>query len=297
MGKVVLVTGVARQLGARFAERIRREPGVDLVVGADTEPLRGGLASPSPDERTGPLADYVFAPADLRRPAIARVLAEYAVDTVVHLNVSATNPGTAARATVKEINVIGSMQLLGACQQSGLIRRLVVKSTTGVYGATPRDPAVFFERTTPKTLPSGGFAKDAAEVEGYVRGFARRRPDVAISVLRFANLVGPGADTPLAEYFSLPVLPTALGHDPRLQFVHEDDAVEVLRLAALDPGPGEPRRTGTFNVAGEGCCCSPSAPAGWAAPPCRCCCPRSAWSPSWPSGPGSRTSRPSRSAC
>ncbi|MFF7634080.1 NAD-dependent epimerase/dehydratase family protein [Kitasatospora sp. NPDC008050] len=252
MGKVVLVTGVARQLGARFAERIRREPGVDLVVGADTEPLRGGLASPSPDERTGPLADYVFAPADLRRPAIARVLAEYAVDTVVHLNVSATNPGTAARATVKEINVIGSMQLLGACQQSGLIRRLVVKSTTGVYGATPRDPAVFFERTTPKTLPSGGFAKDAAEVEGYVRGFARRRPDVAISVLRFANLVGPGADTPLAEYFSLPVLPTALGHDPRLQFVHEDDAVEVLRLAALDPGPGEPRRTGTFNVAGEG---------------------------------------------
>lgn len=297
MGKVVLVTGVARQLGARFAERIRREPGVDLVVGVDTEPLRGDLTGPRPDDSRAPLADYVFAPADLRRPAIAGVLAEYAVDTVVHLNVSATNPGTAARATVKEINVIGSMQLLGACQQSGLIRRLVVKSTTGVYGATPRDPAVFFERTPPKTLPSGGFAKDAAEVEGYVRGFSRRRPDVAISVLRFANLVGPGADTPLAEYFALPVLPTALGHDPRLQFVHEDDAVEVLRLAALDPGPGAPWRAGTFNVAGEGCCCSPSAPAGWAAPPCRCCCPRSAWSRSWPSGPGSPTSPPSRSAC
>lgn len=183
------------------------------------------------------------------------MLAEHAVDTVVHLNVSATSPG-AGRATVKEINVIGTMQLLGACQQSPTVGRLVVKSTTAVYGSTSRDPAVFGERTQPKTLPSGGFAKDAAEIEGYVRGFARRRPDVAVTVLRFANIVGPGADTPLCEYFALPVLPTVLGHDPRLQFIHEDDVVEVLRLAALDPQNGTTaatyNRAGTFNVAGEG---------------------------------------------
>ncbi|GAA1970187.1 NAD-dependent epimerase/dehydratase family protein [Kitasatospora viridis] len=246
---MVLVTGVARPLGARFAERIRREPGVELVVGVDVRPPRAPGPGPAGD-RT-PCAPYVFAPVDLRRPAIARVLAEHGVDTVVHLNVSATNPGAAGRSAVKEINVIGSMQLLGACQQSALVRRLVVKSTTGVYGSTPRDPAVFAERTPPKTLPADGFAKDAAEIEGYVRGFARRRPDVAVTVLRFANLVGPGADTPLAAYFALPVLPTALGHDPRLQFVHEDDAVEVLRLAALDqPTPAD--RSGTFNVAGDG---------------------------------------------
>ena len=29
----------------------------------------------------------------------------------------------------------------------------------------------------------------------------------------------------------MPVVPTALGFDPRLQLLHEDDAVEVLRLA------------------------------------------------------------------
>ncbi len=253
----MLVTGVARQLGAQFAERIRHEPGVDLVVGVDVLPPRPTFPSgPRPSVSGRPLADYVFAPVDLRRPAIARVLAEHAVDTVVHLNVSGTNPGAPGRATVKEINVIGSMQLLGACQQSAQVRRLVVKSTTGVYGSTSRDPAVFAERTQPKTLPPGGFAKDAAEVEGYVRGFARRRPDVAVTVLRFANLVGPVSDTPLAEYFALPVLPTVLGYDPRLQFVHEDDAVEVLRLAAIDPAPGTKQqafdRAGTFNVAGEG---------------------------------------------
>ncbi|GFN04809.1 hypothetical protein Smic_33650 [Streptomyces microflavus] len=52
------------------------------------------------------------------------------------------------------------------------------------------------------------------EVEGYVRGFARRRPDVAVCVLRFANILGPRPDSPLADYLSLPVLPTVFGYDP-----------------------------------------------------------------------------------
>ncbi|MDH6576771.1 NAD-dependent epimerase/dehydratase family protein [Kitasatospora sp. MAP5-34] len=238
MGKVVLVTGVARRLGARFAAGISNRPGIDRVIGVDTRSAAGA-------ERAG----YRFVQVDLRRPAIARVIAEHEVDTVVHLDVSASGPG--GRAAVKERNVIGTMQLLGACQKAPGLRRVVVKSTTGVYGSAPRDPAVFGERMQPKNLPDGGFAKDATEVEGYLRGFARRRPDVAVTVLRFANIIGSAGDTPLAEYFALPVLPTVLGHDPRLQFVHEDDAVEVLRLAALEPREGT-TNTGTFNVAGDG---------------------------------------------
>ncbi|WP_354641169.1 NAD-dependent epimerase/dehydratase family protein [Kitasatospora camelliae] len=237
MGNVVLVTGVARHLGARFAAEIAARPEVDRVVGVDVLP---------PEDLP---AGVHFAPVDLRRPAVARVMAEHEVDTVVHLNVSAT--GSGGRAGVKETNVIGTMQLLGACQKAPGLRRLVVKSTTAVYGSAPRDPAVFVERMQPKDLPAGGFAKDATEVEGYVRGFARRRPDVAVSVLRFANVVGPAGDTPLCAYFALPLLPTVLGRDPRLQFVHEDDAVEVLRLAALPARPGT-TNAGTFNVAGDG---------------------------------------------
>ena len=248
MGKVVLVTGVARHLGSRFVQAIRREPGVDLVIGVDIQPSAHDLAG---DHALPPSAGYVFVSADIRRPTVARIIAEHRVDTVVHLNVSATTLGSTSRSTVKEINVIGTMQLLAAVQKAPTVQRLVVKSTTSVYGSAPRDPAVFQERMQPKVLPSGGFAKDAVEVEGYVRGFARRRPDVAVGVLRFANIVGPHADTPLNEYFSLPVLPTVLGYDPRLQFVHEDDAVEVLRLAAVEPRRGT-TNSGTFNVAGDG---------------------------------------------
>ena len=42
------------------------------------------------------------------------------------------------------------------------------------------------------------------------------------------------------------MLPTVLGHDGRLQFVHEDDALEAIRLATLGDV------TGAVNVAGDG---------------------------------------------
>jgi UDP-glucose 4-epimerase len=147
---------------------------------------------------------------------------------------------------MKELNVIGSMQLLAACQKSTTVQRLVVKSTTTVYGSSPRDPAMFTEDMGPKRLPSSGYAKDIYEIEGYVRGFARRRPDVAVTMIRAANVVGPHVSSPLTNYFRLPVIPRVLGFDPRLQFLHEDDLLDVLRHAAITG------TAGTFNVAGDG---------------------------------------------
>ena len=109
-----------------------------------------------------------------------------------------------------------------------------------------RDPALFAEDTPPHRPPTSGYGKDVAEAEGYVRGFARRRPDVAVSVLRFAPFAGPGVVSPLLDYLTMPVVPTVLGYDPRLQFVHIDDAVRALALAVAGSHPG------TYNVAGDG---------------------------------------------
>jgi UDP-glucose 4-epimerase len=168
------------------------------------------------------------------------------VDTVVHLNVIATPLSAGGRASMKEINVIGTMQLLAACQRTASVRRLVVKSSAAVYGSGPSDPAMFTEDTPARSLPRSGFAKDSVEVEGYVRGFSRRRPDVALSLLRLANVIGPRIRTGMTDYFTLPVVPTVLGFDGRLQFVHEDDALAALQKAVLSQG------VGVVNVAGDG---------------------------------------------
>jgi UDP-glucose 4-epimerase len=232
--RVVLVTGVSRYLGGLLAAQLSSDPSIERVIGVDVVPPKTDVG------RTE------FVRADIRNPIIAKVIASAQVDTVAHMSVIATPFGAGGRTAMKEINVIGTMQLLAACQKAPSVRKLVVKSTTAVYGSSSRDPALFAENMEPRSLPRSGYGKDSVEVEGYVRGLGRRRPDVDVTLLRFANFIGPHIDTPLTRYFSLPVVPTVFGFDPRVQFLHELDGMEVLRRAVVED------HRGTFNVAGDG---------------------------------------------
>jgi UDP-glucose 4-epimerase len=235
---VVLVTGVSRFLGGHLAARLAANPAIERVLAVDTVP--------PPRDLLRRMGRAEFVRADIRNPLIAKVISTASVDTVVHASLSA-NPGSSGgRTAMKEMNVIGTMQLLAACQKSPKVQKLVVKSTSAVYGSSSRDPAVFTEDMGPKDLPSSGYSKDAVEVEGYVRGFGRRRPDVNVTTLRFTNFIGPRIDTVLTRYFALPVVPTVLGYDARVQLLHSEDALAVLERATLHDLPG------VFNVGGDG---------------------------------------------
>jgi UDP-glucose 4-epimerase len=235
---VVLVTGVSRWLGGALAAELARDRSIERVIGVD--------AVPPSTEMLRQLGRTEFVRADIRNPLIGKVIATASVDTVVHMNISSTPAGSGGRGPMKELNVIGTMQLLAACQKAPSVRHLVVKSTSTVYGASSRDPAMFTEEMQPRRNARSGFSKDAAEIEGYVRGFARRRPDVRVAMLRLANVVGPHVVSPMTSYFRLPVIPTVLGYDARMQFVHESDLNRVLELAVTSDVAG------TFNVAGDG---------------------------------------------
>ncbi|MFI7076822.1 MULTISPECIES: NAD-dependent epimerase/dehydratase family protein [unclassified Micromonospora] len=234
---VVVVTGVSRYLGAHVAARLAADPRIARVIGVD-------LAEPGPE-----VAELLAQVERVRVDAgsIGGLLADLDVDTVVHLAlVSAPDSQHGGRAAMKEQNVIGTMQLLAACQRAPHLRKIVVRSSTAAYGASFRDPAVFTEETEPREVPRGGFGRDILDIEGYVRGFRRRRSDVTATVLRFAPFIGSTADTTLTRYFSQPVVPTIFGRDARLQFLHFDDALEVVHRSVVEDHPG------TYNVAGRG---------------------------------------------
>ncbi len=232
--KVVLVTGVARELAGRVVRRLADDPSIDRVLGVDLVPPKH------------PMGRGEYVRADVRSPLLARLITQARVDTVVHMGVIATPRDAGGRVVQKDINVLGTMQLMAACQKSAGVRRVVVKSTAGVYGSSPKDPAVFTEEMTAKRLPRSGFPHDSMEAESYVRGLSRRRPDIGITMLRMANVIGPSISTVLTDYFRMPVLPVPFGQQGRLQFLHEDDAVAAAVHATTGPVAG------TVNIAGDG---------------------------------------------
>src|ERR1700710_300771 len=169
--KVVLVTGACRFLGGYLTARLAANPLIDRVIAVDA-------VAPSKDLlRRMVRAEFVRA--DIRNPFIAKVIRNGDVDTVVHAAAASYAPRSGGTAALKELNVMGAMQLFAACQKAPSVRRVILKSTSEVYGSSPRDPVLFTEDSSARRPPSEGFARDSIDIEGYARGLGRRRPDVA----------------------------------------------------------------------------------------------------------------------
>ena len=236
--KVVLVTGACRFLGGYLTARLAQNPLIKGVIAVDA-------IAPSKDmlRRMG-RAEFVRA--DIRNPFIAKVIRNGDVDTVVHAAAASYAPRSGGTAALKELNVMGAMQLFAACQKAPSVRRVVLKSTSEVYGSTAHDPVMFTEDSSSRRPFRSGFAKDSLDIEGYVRGLGRRRPDIAVTILRLANMIGPAMDTTLSRYLAGPVVPTMFGRDARLQLLHEQDALGALERAAMAG------KAGTFNIGADG---------------------------------------------
>lgn len=230
----ILITGVSRFLGLRLAKSLEHDDRVEALIGVDLDDPPIGIQG------------LEFIRVDIRNPLIVRVLEATGVDTVVHTNISSSSARFGGRLQMKENNVIGTMQLLAAAQRSPRIARVVMKSSPAVYGYGSGEPSIVAENHAAGPMELRGYGKDCAEAETYARDFGRRREDVGLVILRTQNVIGPTVSTSMTEYLSLPVIPTMLGYDPRLQFLHELDAIEAFRRAVFAPV------SGIFNVAGDG---------------------------------------------
>jgi UDP-glucose 4-epimerase len=226
MARRIVVTGISSHWASELARRLERDPSVELIAGIDTDPPAVEL------ERTE------FIEADVRSPVMSRLLPALEPDTVVHCGfLWYPAPGKPDRA-LHEINVIGALQLLAACEKTPSVRSVVVRGSAAVYGSEGAAPCFFTEDMARRYPLKTRFQRDVGELERYFDNFARRRPEVSCCMLRYQPEIGPDIDTPLVGYLSLPVVPTQLGFDPRLQFVHSSDATGALEAAVRNPVRG-----------------------------------------------------------
>jgi UDP-glucose 4-epimerase len=217
-----------------MAQALESDPGVEMVMGMGTR------------EPKVPLERTEFVRADQTYSILNRIVRATQVDTIVHTFLE-TNSTRVSSRLLHEINVIGTLNLLAAAGAPGTpVRQVVVKSSTHVYGASEKDPAWFSEDTRRNAPVRTQLERSLIEVESLVRDFAEDNPQLVVSVLRFANVLGSDIVTPISTNLRKRVLPCIAGFDPLVQFVEEDDVVRSLEHVTRQRIPG------LFNVAGAG---------------------------------------------
>lgn len=230
----VLVTGLSTYWGGQLAQCLEKVPEAEVIVGLDTTDPQ------IPLERTE------FVRADSSYSILSRIVRAAQIDTILHTHLIVDSTNVSGRA-LHEINVIGTMNLLAAASAAGSpVRKVVVKSSTLIYGSNKEDPNYFREEMSRTRAPHTRVERSLLEVEDYLHDFAEDNPHVVVTLLRYSNVLGHNLDTPVAKSLRLPVVPEILGFDPRLQFTHEDDVLGVFGYAATHDVPG------IYNIAGDG---------------------------------------------
>jgi UDP-glucose 4-epimerase len=230
----ILITGLSTYWGARLAQALEQDPEIETVIGIDRRPPKLAL------ERTE------FVQVSDAHSLIRRIVDAAEIDTIVDTRLVVDSIVT-TRSRAHENNVIGTMNVLAAAGgPDSPVRKLVFKSSARYYGAEQDDPAFFTEDMRRPHPPTTPIERDICEAEANVRDFKHKNPDVTVTTLRFANALGPDLRTSWQAYLGLPAIPTILGFDPRVQFIHEEDMANCLQHAVIYD------LDGTYNCAGDG---------------------------------------------
>lgn len=230
----ILITGLSTHWGGRLAQLLERDPSIETVVGIDTADPRHQL------ERTE------FVRVDLRAPLLERILAAAAIDTVIDTRLVSDRHRTRSD-TSQQPPAGGIAAILEACTKpDSPVRKLVCRSSARYYGSQPDDPAFFTEDMVRRHPARTHLERQIVEVERALASFSSRQRAMVVTVLRVASEVCAEQQDAELRMFSLPVIPGVLGFDPRLQFVHQEDALGALVHATRHDLPG------VYNVAADG---------------------------------------------
>ncbi len=178
--------------------------------------------------------------ADVR---LSEIFKKEKVDVVIHTAFPITPPRN--QSLVHEIVSVGTMYICNACADAN-VKKLILASTTDVYGAFPDNPNFLTEESPSRGGIKNRFLADKIDAEKSALKLAHKRPDMTVTILRPCHILGPTIKSYKTRYLSRPVVFTILGYDPLIQFVHEEDVIRSF-IKVL-----EEDHSGIFNIVGPG---------------------------------------------
>ncbi|MBI4237304.1 MAG: NAD-dependent epimerase/dehydratase family protein [Deltaproteobacteria bacterium] len=232
----IAITGTRGFIGGLLLARLCAQSPRPRVIAIDR-------TAPELPRRNG----YRFEGCDLTAPTadrqLARIFARHRCDVVVHAALHSQPKRNQDYS--HELQSIGTFYLLHAVQATGM-RKVIIASTTEVYGAFPDNPSFLTESHPLRGHTQSSYLRDKVEIEREATAFARRTPGTVVTILRPCTILGPRIRNYKTHLLKEPIIPTVLGFDPLVQFLHEADAIEAFVLAIERDAPG------AFNIVGRG---------------------------------------------
>ncbi|MFS0895631.1 SDR family oxidoreductase [Microbacterium sp. 179-I 3D3 NHS] len=227
----VLITGGAGFLGTHVARALAADERVEIVVAADVRTVAVD------DGVVGAALDVTDA------AAIAPLLREHRIDTVVHL-AAIVDPGRDVDREYR-VDVLGSANVLAACIETG-VRRIVVSSSGAAYGYHADNPEWIDEDQPLRGNDAFPYSRHKRLVEELLAEHRVTHPGLEQVVLRIGTILGPTVRNQITALWDARRLLRIAGSESPFVFVWVDDVAAIMARAVIDGPPG------VFNVAGDG---------------------------------------------
>ncbi len=232
MSARILVTGGSGFLGSHVVERLSTSPPVEQVVSVDVVPGETGDA----------VRSEIM---DVRDPALGDLVLEERIDRIVHLASVVTPQSHHTREFLYSVDVEGTRNVINAALDGG-VDHLVVTSSGAAYGYHPDNPEWIDEDAPLRGNPEFAYSDHKRIVEDHLEKARREHPELGQLVLRPGTILGETVDNQITALWEWPVILGIAGSQSPFVFIWDSDVVDIIVEGTLN------RRTGIFNLAGEG---------------------------------------------
>ena len=233
--RVVLVTGASGLVGRRVVERLASAGSIRRTVALD-------IREPEVGERR---ENVEYELGDIRDPALAKLLARFEVDTVVHLAAVVTPGPNSSRALEYSIDVEGTHNVAMACLEAG-VRQLVYTSSGAAYGYHADNPIPLRESDPLRGNEAFAYAWHKRLAEEKLAQLRDTHPQLAQLIFRVGTILGERVASPISALFERRAVVGVAGSDAPFVFVWDEDVAECIAKGVLE------ECRGIFNLACDG---------------------------------------------
>lgn len=210
----VAITGISGYMGQKLLSRLLQDPDIK-ITGIDMKKVLLPLG-------------HQFYQFDVRNLKIKEILKEENIETIIHL--AFLMPPFKNKKLAYSINVEGTKNILNASSHTG-IKKIIIPSSTVVYGANPDNPPFLKESSPYRGNPEYYYYHDKVEVEKLCLSFFRSHPEMDYIIFRMCELYGPEVDMDYSRVLEKKNVYLFEGFDPAYQFLHEEDMIECYYTA------------------------------------------------------------------